>query len=72
MHILNSYLFSVKPGYTIQFEAVGGGTVTLLSYTKGIFITTGSPDGVIIAFDHGGNLYAAYRSNWKWIVGRKI
>ena len=67
-----SYLFTVAEGHSLQVEANGGGTLSIPSWSKGIFITKGTPDGILISLDSLGNLYTAFRNTNIWKCGRKI
>ena len=67
-----SYLFSIPEGFSVQVGDTTGGTLSIPSWSKGIFITVGTADGILISVDTSGNLYTAFRNNNKWINGRKI
>lgn len=45
--------------------------LTIPVYSKGVFVTNGGPDGVIIMIDVSNNLYIGFRNGGTW-SGRKI
>nr|DAU61200.1 MAG TPA: hypothetical protein [Caudoviricetes sp.] len=45
--------------------------LTIPTYSKGVFVTNGGKDGVIMMVDDSNNLYVGFRNNGTW-SGRKI
>ena len=42
------------------------GSITIPTYTTGIYITNGGSDGIIIGVDYSNNLYFGFRNGSTW------